>query len=279
LIADAHVQVVHICVPNYCTLSWSQMPSPQASTLFAKSACHTSEDAARLVDLAARPAHGAVPFAYRTSDGPEARDEFCEARSQHSARAGSYLQDWLFSRTRVAGESMIGSPVARALLLTSAHICATCWSGSLGSASVHDRRTRHGNADAADWSFHTFEAAARSRTNSISRGHEVDVHTEDLACVMFRMSEGALGTLTVSQVSAGRKNAMRRPVDGSAASLVFDGTTPDRLWFGRLDVNSEIFGTCLSCAFAERLNILPAGAHARLPRQFHRALHGRLFGN
>ena len=86
---------------------------------------------------------------------------------------------------------------------------------------------------------HTFVAASGAEDEQNSAVLKMDVNTEDIACVMFRMSEGALGTLTVSQVSAGRKNAIRLALDGSSASLVFDGTTPDRLCFGRLEENSE----------------------------------------
>ena len=91
----------------------------------------------------------------------------------------------------------------------------------------------------------------------------MDVNTEDIACVMFRMSEGALGTLTVSQVSGGRKNALWLAVDGSAASLAFDSTMSDRLWLGRPDVNSEIVrDPAFLGPSAQRLSTLPAGTRS-----------------
>ena len=103
-------------------------------------------------------------------------------------------------------------------------------------------------------------AAGEGEDGEGSTPEKVNVNTEDIACVMFRMSEGALGTLTVSQVSAGRKNALRLALDGSAASLVFDGTEPDRLWFGRLEVNSEVVrDPAFLAPSAQRLSILPAG--------------------
>ena len=157
---------------------------------------------------------------------------------------------------------MIGSPVARALFADiGSHLCDLLeWvTGQRITSLIAELDTVTPTRPVGN--FHTFVAASEVPEEQGSAGvTKVDVRTEDIACVMFRMSEGALGTLTVSQVSAGRKNAMRLAVDGSAASLVFDGTAPDRLWFGRLDVNSEIVrDPAFLAPSAERLNTLPAG--------------------
>ena len=41
--------------------------------------------------------------------------------------------------------------------------------------------------------------------------------TEDIAHILLRFSGGARGSCVVSQVSAGRKNALRFEIDGSTA--------------------------------------------------------------
>ena len=67
LIADHDVQVVHICVPNY--LHAQLVVDALAAgkhVVCEKPLATTSEDAARLVDLASSAGLvGAVPFAYR----------------------------------------------------------------------------------------------------------------------------------------------------------------------------------------------------------------------
>jgi predicted dehydrogenase len=63
----------------------------------------------------------------------------------------------------------------------------------------------------------------------------VPVTTEDLATVQLETDRGALGSLVVSQVSAGRKNRLWLELDGEDAALAFDQEDPERLWEGRRD--------------------------------------------
>lgn len=70
---------------------------------------------------------------------------------------------------------------------------------------------------------------------------EVDIHTEDYAEVLFRFDNGAHGSVTVSQVVAGRKNQMQIAVAGSKSSLFWDSEDSNALWQGRRDgFNAQI---------------------------------------
>ena len=51
---------------------------------------------------------------------------------------------------------------------------------------------------------------------------DIPIHTEDYATVLFRFDSGAKGVMTVSQVSAGRKNRITFELDGSAKSSSAD---------------------------------------------------------
>jgi predicted dehydrogenase len=66
------------------------------------------------------------------------------------------------------------------------------------------------------------------------------VATEDYATVLLRFSGGARGAMTVSQVSAGRKNRLWFEIDGAAASLAWDGEQPNALWIGHRDRPNEV---------------------------------------
>jgi predicted dehydrogenase len=86
------------------------------------------------------------------------------------------------------------------------------------------------------------------------------VATEDIACLIFRTSENAVGTVTVSQVSAGRKNRLWIELDGSQASLAFDQERPETLWLGRQERAEELArGSAALAPDAQRLSVLPAG--------------------
>ncbi|EAR52531.1 hypothetical protein OG2516_05468 [Oceanicola granulosus HTCC2516] len=68
----------------------------------------------------------------------------------------------------------------------------------------------------------------------------VAIDTEDTAQILLRYASGARGTLTVSQVNTGRKNAMRWDIAGAAASAAWEAETPDHLWIGHRDAPNQI---------------------------------------
>ncbi len=57
--------------------------------------------------------------------------------------------------------------------------------------------------------------------------------TEDAAIVQFETDGGAMGSVVVSQVSAGRKNRLWIELDGADEALAFDHEEPEELWCGR----------------------------------------------
>jgi predicted dehydrogenase len=68
------------------------------------------------------------------------------------------------------------------------------------------------------------------------------VHTEDYASILLRFEGGARGALTLSQVSAGRKNRLFYEIDGSKSALAWDSERPNELWVGhRQEPNQTIF--------------------------------------
>jgi Predicted dehydrogenases and related proteins len=79
-------------------------------------------------------------------------------------------------------------------------------------------------------------SAAASRVAFQASGEVKDtksVDTEDVACLILRTDRGTLATLTVSQVSAGRKNRLWFELDGAQQSVMFDLESPEQLWIGR----------------------------------------------
>ncbi len=67
-----------------------------------------------------------------------------------------------------------------------------------------------------------------------------EIRTDDAALVMLRYVGGARGQVTISQVSAGRKNAMSWEVDGSAAAAAWHSETPDHMWIGHRDAPNQV---------------------------------------
>ena len=70
---------------------------------------------------------------------------------------------------------------------------------------------------------------------------ETAIDTEDFGAVIFRMGERARGSMTASQVSAGRKNRLSIEVCGTRAAVAWNQERPDELWAGYRDTANQLF--------------------------------------
>ena len=85
---------------------------------------------------------------------------------------------------------------------------------------LHEQRLRP-SAEIA-----TFASAAGVERDVVS------IDTEDFGCVLLRLSSGCSGVVTVSQVSAGRKNSLTIEIDTSDAAFSWNQEDPNALWVG-----------------------------------------------
>jgi predicted dehydrogenase len=69
---------------------------------------------------------------------------------------------------------------------------------------------------------------------------DAPMSTEDIAHILVRFDSGARGSCVLSQVSFGRKNAIRMEVDGSRGTLAWDGERHEELWLGSREHGNEI---------------------------------------
>jgi predicted dehydrogenase len=72
---------------------------------------------------------------------------------------------------------------------------------------------------------------ARAAGETVDR----EIRTDDSALVLLRYASGARGSVTISQVSPGRKNSLRWEIDGSTSAAAWDSEHPDHLWIGHRD--------------------------------------------
>jgi len=66
------------------------------------------------------------------------------------------------------------------------------------------------------------------------------INTEDYATIILHYENGVRGVLTVSQVSAGRKNRLFYEISGSKSSLGWDSEKPNELWIGHRTGPSQV---------------------------------------
>src|SRR6476620_9229969 len=85
--------------------------------------------------------------------------------------------------------------------------------------------------------------------------------TEDVASIPIRFDGGARGAVSVSQISAGRKNSLQWEIDGSESSMAWDSELPDQIWLGHRARPNEILfkNAALMSPAGQAASALPAG--------------------
>jgi predicted dehydrogenase len=257
LIASDDVDVVHVCTPNHLHLSIALAGLAGGKHVVCEKP--VALDAAGAMELyeaaEARPdTVVTVPLVYRYY--PTVREARERLRDDDVRLiSGGYLQDWLLSAdddnwrvdAKLGGASRafadIGSHWADLVEFVSGHRIASLVARTL---IAHPER-RH-------------QARRRSFEHGSGKGEARAVTTEDAALVMFETDRGALGSVVVSQVSAGRKNHLWFEISTATEGLAFDQENPETLWMGRRDRTEVIprdFTTL--AADAARYVTLPAG--------------------
>ncbi len=103
------------------------------------------------------------------------------------------------------------------------------------------------------------------------QGEARDCPLEDVAAMLLRLENGAIGTFTTSQMAAGRKCAIDLQIYGTEAGLTWNHEQPSQLWWGQrhaanqLQWESPVQQNQLSAGFAQ----LPSGH----PMGYHDAMH------
>jgi predicted dehydrogenase len=112
----------------------------------------------------------------------------------------------------------------------------------------------------------------------IPRREGREVTTDDAAAILLRFEGGARGAVSVSQVSAGRKNSLAFEIDGSDSALAWDSETPDELWIGHRGRPNELMlrDPALLNAEGARASWLPAG-HAEGFAETFKALYAAVY--
>jgi predicted dehydrogenase len=282
LLADPAIDVVHIATPNH-------LHAPQVRAVLAagkhvvceKPLALTAADARDLVERAdtARLVH-AVCFNLRfyplchqaralVRDGAIGAPRFI---------TGHYLQDWLLLETdwnwRLVPDE---AGTLRAVADIGSH-----WLDL--SRFITGKRIVEVMAD-----LHTFVPVRRHPAGPVETfasttptGELIDepMTSDDGAGALLRFEDGARGTVSISQVSAGRKNSVSIEVDGSESALAWSSEDPDRMWIGHRGRANEIVhrDPSLNAPEARRITAYPAGHVEGYPDTF-RALFSQVYAD
>lgn len=256
---DPDVDVIHICTPNAHHFEVAHAALSAGKHVVCEKPLATSlSDAQTLTQLAqSKGLVGTVPFINRFH--PMVREARARVQSTETGRVfliqGSYLQDWLLEPgdTNWRVDAAAGG-ASRAFADIGSHLCDLLeWITGLRFESLVAVLGRPIAERASAQGRVAFQASGNSPIDK-------KVETEDYACLMARTESGVFASLTVSQVSAGRKNRLWFEIDGAQQSVIFDSESADQLAIGRREGTTTIMRDPGQYTEEQRrLTILPPG--------------------
>ncbi|RMH59203.1 MAG: gfo/Idh/MocA family oxidoreductase [Bacteroidetes bacterium] len=244
ILADEDIEAVHNCTPNNLHFAINKaLVQAGKHVLSEKPLTLTSEESAELVRLAAeKGVVTAINFNYRFypliqhARGMVERGELGELYLIH----GHYIQDWLLYDTDYNWrlESKV-SGASRAVADIGSHWCDLTQfiSGRKIKRVLAHLHTVHTTRKKPRQEVETFKG---KETGAAAEYDEVPIDTEDIGAVIMEFEGGTRGVMTVSQVSAGRKNREWFEIDGSKAAISWNQENPNELWIGSRDRPNEV---------------------------------------
>jgi predicted dehydrogenase len=242
LAGDTSVQSVHVCTPNNLHLAESEAALKAGKHVMCeKPLAMTSLEATQLVELARRQNRAAAvthnlryyPMCQEARALVQ-RGAIGEPRMVH----GSYLQDWLLYPSDWNWRL---DPALSGSMRTVADI-GTHWLDTV--MWLTGQRVTELCADLA--TIVPVRERPRGPVETFQERKSADfervkIDTEDYASVLLHFDRGLRGVMTVSQVSAGRKNRFWYEIDGSEGSIAWNQEQPNALWIGkRREPNREL---------------------------------------
>ena len=241
MLADKRVDVVHITSPNHLHHAHANAALRAGKHVVCeKPLAMTSSESAELLQLAESSGlvH-AVNFNIRFYPLLQHLHQVVREGGLGQVRlvTGHYLQDWLLLDTdwNWRLDPALGGSLRAVSDIGSHWLDLTSFLTGSRIESV--------SAD-----LETFIKVRRQPTGPVEtfargRAHETverQIATEDCATILVRYDNGALGSLAVSQISAGRKNSLHVELDGAKSAAAWYSEQPDELWLGHRERPNEV---------------------------------------
>jgi predicted dehydrogenase len=236
MLKQPDIDVVHICTPNFLHFSQSKAALLAGKHVVCEKPLATKiEEAEELVALAKEKGLvNAVHFNLRYY--PIVRQmktmrEQGELGEVYSIM-GSYLQDWLYLNTDYnwrlepdkSGDSRAIADIGSHLLDLTEYV-----TGLRVTEVMADFSTVHKTRLKPLKPIETYSGKMLQASDYA----EVPINTEDHASVLLRFDNGNKGSVTVSQVNAGRKNRLNIEIAGSKSAFEWCSERPNELWIGK----------------------------------------------
>jgi predicted dehydrogenase len=190
---------------------------------------------------------------------------------------GSYHQDWLLQETdwnwRLEGEK---AGELRAIADIGSHLIdqISFVSGLEVESVFADLHTIVKERKKPTGPVQTFTV------DTTTKRETVKMASDDAAGVLLRFKNGARGTISISQVSAGRKNNLTWEISGTNSAIAYNSVEPETLWIGHRGPTNEISLKDPSTISSEAAkNAFYPGGHIEGFGETFRALFERVYAD
>ena len=262
VIEDPQIDVIHNCTPNkYHYGITKQALEAGKQVLSEKPLAMTLKEASELVELGVKKkAITGIDFCYRYYPVVQEMAARVHRGDAGTIRmvAGSYFQDWLSREVdwtwrllrSESGDSNITADLGSHWFDLIQFVTGLKVDEVIGDlATLVPRRRRPKR-----------QVLAFEKVEEVE-SEEVEVELEDYSSILFRLSNGAPGSFTTSQVCAGRKSETEFQIYGSECSYAWNHDEATKLWIGYREKANEILieNPTLQDPGTARYATLPAG--------------------
>ncbi len=273
LLVDLDVDCVHITSPNQAHFEQTKLCLKAGKhVLCEKPLAMNSTESRELVELASKCGRAAgvnynIRYYPLCIEAAERRKAGQLGTIHHVA--GSYVQDWLLLQTdfnwRVLSSE---SGPLRAIADIGTHWLdlIQAITGLEIESVCADLKTVYENRLRPIGTTETFS----SKTAGVRPSEPVAIDTEDYGAVLLRFRGGASGVMWVSQVTAGKKNALRWEIAASEQAMNWDSESPNQLWIGQREKANELLtrDPALMSSRAAQFANYPGGHNEGFPDTF-----------
>lgn len=238
MLDDPEITVVHLATPNYLHFRQAQAALRAGKHVVCeKPLAMNTQESAELVRLAAETKRvNAINFNLRFYPIVQQARSMVQAGQLGDLFVlhGSYLQDWLLLPTdwNWRLEPQLGGTLRAVADIGSHWLDLLTFITGLRIQEVFaDFKTFHPVRKKPAKPVETYSGKLLQPSDYVDQ----PIYTEDYASILLHYENGVRGVLTVSQVSAGRKNRLSFEIDGARQSIAWDSEHPNDLWIGRRD--------------------------------------------
>jgi predicted dehydrogenase len=241
LLQDNEIDAIHNCTPNHLHYEINRQILMHGKHLLSeKPLTLTSDEARDLYHLAKdKDLVTGINFVYRQFPMVQHMRAMVEDNELGDLRLirGEYMQDWLMNENdynwrmepEFGGQTRAIGDIGSHLFDLAQHVTGLKITEVMADkVIVIPKRYKPINGQL------TFQSSDKSNSQL------VDIVTEDYCSVLVKFENGVRGVFTVSQVSAGNKNALSLSLDGSKASSHWEQQEPSKLSVGYRDKPREI---------------------------------------